>query len=134
MTMSADQWILWQGFGLELNATIVFTWLVMAILVIGSIAVTARLSDDDHPSRWQSLLEVLVVAKRSDVSDFLTLRWHWHFFADARGSLRFSHFKAGRLTVLGWSDGFENRRGLIYARIAWMSGATPRMLITRVRL
>ena len=69
MTMNADQWILWRGFGLELNATIVFTWLVMAILVIGSIAVTARLSDDDHPSTWQSLLEVIVTGIADQIRD-----------------------------------------------------------------
>ena len=69
MTMSADQWILWQGFGFSLNATIVFTWLVMAILVIGSLAVTARLSDDDEPSRWQSLLEVIVTGIADQIRD-----------------------------------------------------------------
>jgi F-type H+-transporting ATPase subunit a len=69
MTMSADQWILWQGFGLALNATIAFTWLVMAILVIGSRLVTARLSDDDQPSRWQSLLEVIVTGIADQIRD-----------------------------------------------------------------
>ncbi|MGI9451335.1 MAG: F0F1 ATP synthase subunit A [Geminicoccaceae bacterium] len=69
MTMSADQWTLWQVFGFELNATIAFTWLVMAILVIGSIAVTARLSDDDHPSYWQSLLEVIVTGIADQIRD-----------------------------------------------------------------
>ena len=69
MIMSADQWILWQGFGLSLNATIAFTWLVMAILVIGSIIVTARLSDDDEPSRWQGLLEVIVTGISDQIRD-----------------------------------------------------------------
>ena len=69
MIMSADQWIFWQGFGFSLNATIAFTWLVMAILVIGSIIVTARLSDDDEPSRWQSLLEVIVTGISDQIRD-----------------------------------------------------------------
>ena len=69
MTMSADQWILWQGFGLKLNATILITWLVMAILVTGSIMVTMRFSDDDHPSSWQILLEVIVTGIADQIRD-----------------------------------------------------------------
>jgi F-type H+-transporting ATPase subunit a len=69
MTMSADQWILWRGFGFELNATIAFTWLVMAILVFASLAATARLSDSDQPSRWQSLLEAIVTGILDQIRD-----------------------------------------------------------------
>ncbi|MGI9416592.1 MAG: F0F1 ATP synthase subunit A [Geminicoccaceae bacterium] len=69
MTMTADQWVLWQVFGFELNATIAFTWLVMAILVIGSIAVTAHLSDEDAPSFWRGLLEVIVTGIADQIRD-----------------------------------------------------------------
>ena len=67
MTISPDQWTLWQWGGLELNATIAFTWLVMALLTLGSWAVTARLSDADRPSRWQNLFEVIVSGIRSQI-------------------------------------------------------------------
>jgi len=69
MDITSDQWILWQGYGLELNATIAFTWLVMALLVLGSIAVTWRLSDTEDISRWQNLLEVVVTGIRDQIAD-----------------------------------------------------------------
>ncbi len=54
---------------LRLNATVLFTWIVMALLVGAARLVTARLSTSDTPSRWQSLLEVLVVGMREQIRD-----------------------------------------------------------------
>jgi len=68
MSISADDWILWEGWGLALNATVAFTWLVMALLVIGARAVTARLSDSERPSRWQTLLETVVDGIREQIA------------------------------------------------------------------
>ena len=67
METSADQWILWQGYGLTLNATIVFTWLIMALLALGARRITAHMSSDDVPSRWQNLLEVIVVSIQNQI-------------------------------------------------------------------
>jgi len=69
MHISPDQVVLWQWRGLELNATIVFTWGVMALLVAGARAITWRLSDNESLSRWQNLLEVLVVGLRDQIRD-----------------------------------------------------------------
>jgi F-type H+-transporting ATPase subunit a len=49
--ISPDSWILYEWRGLRLNATIAFTWVVMALLVLGSRAVTARLSEGETVSR-----------------------------------------------------------------------------------
>ncbi|MEZ5865476.1 MAG: hypothetical protein R3D25_15940 [Geminicoccaceae bacterium] len=43
-----------------INATILFTWVVMLLLTAGSWLVTRRLRDTETMSRWQNLLEVLV--------------------------------------------------------------------------
>ncbi|MCK9607077.1 MAG: F0F1 ATP synthase subunit A [Methylomonas sp.] len=60
MTLSPDDHILgWIG-PLPINATIAYTWLVMAILVTCSYLVTRRLNDSVRISRWQNLLEILV--------------------------------------------------------------------------
>ena len=72
MEISPDQWILYEWHGLRLNGTIVFTWLVMAILVIGSWSITARLSESDNVSRWQVLLEVIVTGIRDQIRDIGT--------------------------------------------------------------
>ena len=69
MTISTDDWVVWSGHGLSLNATLVFTWILMALLVLGSLLVTSRLGDTDRPSRWQALLEVIVLSIESQIAD-----------------------------------------------------------------
>ena len=69
MHLSPDEIVFWQLRGFALNATIVYTWVVMAVLVIGSWLVTRRLSSDEDMSRWQNLLEVLVSGMRGQVRE-----------------------------------------------------------------
>ena len=69
MRISPDQIVLFQWGPFALNATIVFTWIVMALLAIGARLITLRLSDDEAISRWQNLLEVLVVGMRDQIRD-----------------------------------------------------------------
>ncbi len=69
MEISPDQIVLWRAGPVELNATIVFTWLVMALLALGAHLVTRRLSSGEEPSRWQNLLEVLVTGMRDQIRD-----------------------------------------------------------------
>jgi F-type H+-transporting ATPase subunit a len=58
--ISPDEVIYWQWGLFSLNATIVFTWAVMAFLVIGSWLITRRLTSDAKISRWQNFLEIIV--------------------------------------------------------------------------
>jgi F-type H+-transporting ATPase subunit a len=67
MRISPDHLVFWQWEGVALNATIVFTWLVMALLVIGARLITLRLSDSEVISPWQNLLEVLVLGIRDQI-------------------------------------------------------------------
>ena len=69
MEISPDQIVLWRLGPLELNATILFTWLVMALLVLVSHLITRRLSSGETLSRWQNLLEVLVTGMRDQIRD-----------------------------------------------------------------
>jgi F-type H+-transporting ATPase subunit a len=62
MHLSADQMIFWHHGFLKLNGTIVFTWALMFVLVVGSKLVTRKLSTDLKRSRWQSLLEMIVTS------------------------------------------------------------------------
>jgi F-type H+-transporting ATPase subunit a len=52
-----------------LNPTLLFTWVVMALLVGGSWLVTRRLSSGESLSRGQNLLEVLVSVLRSQIRE-----------------------------------------------------------------
>jgi F-type H+-transporting ATPase subunit a len=69
MQISPDQIILWQWGNVPISATIAFTWIVMALLVFGARLITLTLSDTEHISRWQNLLEVLVVGMRDQIRD-----------------------------------------------------------------
>lgn len=60
MRLGPDQLIFWQHGLFKLNGTIVFTWALMAVLVLGSILVTRKLSTEHQRSRWQNLLEIVV--------------------------------------------------------------------------
>lgn len=69
MHLSPDQIIFWQYGWLRLNATIVFTWALMLILVLGSHLVTRRLTTEQHRSRWQNVLEIIVVTIRKQIAE-----------------------------------------------------------------
>ena len=60
MLDNPDQVILWQYDFIKINATLAFTWVVMALLAGGSFMITRRLSVDAPISRSQNLLEVIV--------------------------------------------------------------------------
>ncbi|MEO0924607.1 MAG: F0F1 ATP synthase subunit A [Cyanobacteria bacterium J06643_13] len=60
MNLTPDQIIYWQKGIITLNATIVFTWIVMILLVASSWLITRKLSASTKISPGQNLLEVLV--------------------------------------------------------------------------
>lgn len=61
MRLSPDSWIFWQYGFVKLNGTIVFTWALMLLLGVGSWLITRRLSTEHRRSRWQNLLEIVVL-------------------------------------------------------------------------
>jgi F-type H+-transporting ATPase subunit a len=67
LTISPDGLVLWQWGPVALNATILYTWLVMALLTLTCWLVTRRLSTGTGISRWQNLLEVLVTGIRDQI-------------------------------------------------------------------
>jgi F-type H+-transporting ATPase subunit a len=69
MNLSPDQIIFWQLGFVKLNATIVSTWLVMLVLVLGSILITRKLTTNLQRSRWQNLLEVVVINISKQIED-----------------------------------------------------------------
>jgi F-type H+-transporting ATPase subunit a len=69
MEISPDALVFWQSGVFKLNATILFTWLVMAFLVIGSWLVTRKLDDSFDLSPGQNLLEVVVDAVMGQIEE-----------------------------------------------------------------
>lgn len=60
MEISPDALVLWEWGPIKINATIAFTWLVMALLATGSWLVTRKITSALEMSRGQNLLEVVV--------------------------------------------------------------------------
>ncbi len=69
MNISPDNIIFWQWQWINLNATIVYTWLVMGILVVGSCLITRQLSVKPPISRWQTTLEITIEQIQSQIRD-----------------------------------------------------------------
>lgn len=67
--ISPDAVVLWQWGSASLNATILFTWLIMLVLTAVSWAVTRRLSTGPRISRLQNLLEVLIGGVRNEIRE-----------------------------------------------------------------
>ena len=69
MRISPDEVIFWQMGFVKISFTLVSTWLVMLILVIGSAIVKSRLKSDTLISGWQSMLEIIVVGIKEQISE-----------------------------------------------------------------
>ena len=69
MRLSPDQMIFWQHGFLKLNGTILFTWGLMLVLVIGSKFITRKLSTEIKRTRWQNLLEIVVTGIGKQIGD-----------------------------------------------------------------
>ena len=69
MHLSPDDIVFWQHGVFKLNATIVFTWGLMLLLVVGSKLVTRNLSPGQQRSRWQNLLEIVVTALNQQIGE-----------------------------------------------------------------
>lgn len=69
MHLSPDQAVYWQYGFLKLNATIVFTWAIMVVLVFGSLLVTRKLSTGLTRTRWQNILEMIVASIENQIKE-----------------------------------------------------------------
>ena len=69
MRISPDELIFWQYGFIDLNATIVYTWGLMLVMAIGSRMVTSKLSTGLERSRWQNILEILVINIENQIED-----------------------------------------------------------------
>lgn len=69
MQLTPDQNILFTLAGIPFNATIVYTWIVMALLTGTSILLTRKLRSDVPPSRWRTMLEVIVQGIQGQIDE-----------------------------------------------------------------
>ena len=69
MHLSPDTIIFWQSGVFKLNATIAYTWGLMAVLATGSRLVTRKLATGLQRSRWQNLLEIVVTGINKQIEE-----------------------------------------------------------------
>lgn len=69
MHLSPDAIIFWQYGVCKINATIVYTWALMFVLVAGAKFVTSKLSTGLHRSRWQNLLEIIISGIEKQIAE-----------------------------------------------------------------
>lgn len=67
--ISPDSVVFWKWGIVKINATIVFTWIVMLILTLGSWLITRNLSSGEDISQWQNLLEVVIQGIKNQIED-----------------------------------------------------------------
>ncbi|HPF60203.1 MAG TPA: F0F1 ATP synthase subunit A [Candidatus Competibacteraceae bacterium] len=69
MNISSDQIVLFEFGFIRISATLVFTWLIMALLVLLARRITRRVIHDTVLPPWQNLLEVLVEGIQGQIRD-----------------------------------------------------------------
>ncbi len=69
MKLSPDETIFWQHGFFTINLTIVTTWAIMLVLVIGSALITRKLKTGIRISRWQCILEMLVTTINNQIKE-----------------------------------------------------------------
>ncbi|MDT7829869.1 F0F1 ATP synthase subunit A [Pricia sp. S334] len=69
MRLSPDDMIYWEYGFINLNLTIVTTWALMLLLAVGTWAITRNLKSDIKATRWQSILEMLILMIQNQIKE-----------------------------------------------------------------
>lgn len=69
MNLTSDQVILWRHGFMKLNETVVTTWVMMFLMVLGAKLITRKLMTEGAISRWQGAFEIIVTAIEKQMND-----------------------------------------------------------------
>jgi F-type H+-transporting ATPase subunit a len=69
MKLSPDDTVFWEYGVIYINLTLVTTWVLILLLVISSMLITRRLKTDIRISRWQCILEMLVMGMNQQIKE-----------------------------------------------------------------
>jgi len=69
VNLSPDDTIMFSAWGVPINATVFYTWIVMALLTVASILITRNLRPDVPPNRWRTALEVIVQGIQGQIEE-----------------------------------------------------------------
>jgi F-type H+-transporting ATPase subunit a len=68
MNLSPDEIVYWQLGFFKLNATILFTWCLMVVFIVGVQLLMRILTNKSKRTRWQNALEIIVLAIEKQIS------------------------------------------------------------------
>jgi F-type H+-transporting ATPase subunit a len=69
MKLSPDETIFWQYGFVTINLTIITTWAIMLLLVIGAKLITRKLKTGLQISRWQCVVEMIVTTINEQIKE-----------------------------------------------------------------
>ena len=69
MNLSPDQTVVFSAWGIPINATVFYTWVVVVLLTGVAIVITRNLRPDVPPNRWRTTLEVIVQGIESQIEE-----------------------------------------------------------------
>ncbi|MBT2775178.1 F0F1 ATP synthase subunit A [Halomonas sp. ISL-60] len=69
MELTPDQVTLFTVWGIGINETVAYAWVVMILLTVASVVITRNLRPDVPPNRWRTTLEVIVTAIQSQIEE-----------------------------------------------------------------
>jgi len=69
MEITPDHLVLWRWGFLQLNATVIFTWAVMLLLVLAAWLATRKIAVEGPRSAWATALEAIVAGIRNQVRE-----------------------------------------------------------------
>jgi hypothetical protein len=67
--ISPDQIVIWKYHFIVLNSTIVTTWGLMLVMVIGAMLITRKIKTEGAISRWQGFLEIVVTTIQKQLNE-----------------------------------------------------------------
>lgn len=69
MRLSPDETVFWSNGFIQINLTVVTTWVMMLILICGCMMITRNLKSGLTISRWQCILEMLVTVVNEQIEE-----------------------------------------------------------------
>lgn len=69
MKLTPDDTIVFTVFGFGINATILFTWVVMALLTGAALLIARNLRPEVPPNRWRTMLEAVVLTIQDQINE-----------------------------------------------------------------
>ncbi len=69
MELTPDETTLFTVWGIGINETVGYTWVVMILLTVASIVIARNLRPDVPPNRWRTTLELIVTAIQSQIEE-----------------------------------------------------------------